>query len=177
MFLACSILVQYSRPFAHFLPGLRAYERIHGDWPEFTILITVWALVKTIHLFGFRREERRAEMAAIKDDIQSGRRKRMSFTARWLFMLCVLGMVSLGWFGAGPARTRLLALAVPLFMLFAAVELNIVIHPGESLMPDPRDELLMFFKARMLQAGYMSAIGSTARNIGGVALFCPARGS
>jgi hypothetical protein len=38
------------------------------------------------------------------------------------------------------------------------VELNIVLHPGDSFMPNPHDELLTFFKGRMLQAGYITAV-------------------
>jgi hypothetical protein len=37
---------------------------------------------------------------------------------------------------------------------------HIIVHPGETELPDPRDELLAFFKARMLQAGYVASIAA-----------------
>ena len=47
---------------------------------------------------------------------------------------------------------------MPLFLLFAAVELNCIIYPGETLHPDLHDELLLFFRAQMLKVGYVTAI-------------------
>lgn len=156
MFLAGSALVIYFRPFAQLFPGLEAYESIHrSTWLEIAIYATAWALVKTIYLWGFRRGEQRRDFAAIKEDIETGRMKRISFAARWIFILFMLALVSLGWFGA-----HVLTIAVPLFLLFVAMELNIIIHPGDSVLPNPSDELLLFFKARMLQAGYITAISA-----------------
>jgi len=163
IFIAGASLVIYFRPFAHLFPDLEAYEGLHRDtWPEMVIYATAWALAKTIYPWGFRREEQHREIDLIKEDIKRGRITRPSFAVRWLFILCMLALVSLGWFGTGPYRTHLLALAVPLFLLFVAMELNIVIHPGESLIPDARDELLTFFKTRMLQAGYITAVATLA---------------
>jgi hypothetical protein len=86
----------------------------------------------------------------------------MSFAARWLLILCTLGLVILGWIAPEPFRGRILAVAVPLFLLFCAVELNCIVHPGETYFPDPRDELLAFFRARMLRAGYVASIAALA---------------
>ena len=84
----------------------------------------------------------------------------MAFAARWLFILSTLGLVIFGWVAPEPHRTHILALSVPLFLLFCAVELNVIVRPGETLLPDPGDELLAFFKARMLQAGYVASIAA-----------------
>ncbi|MGH8428179.1 MAG: hypothetical protein ACRES7_09405 [Gammaproteobacteria bacterium] len=163
VFIAGGALVAYFRPFAHLFPALEAYEEVHrATWPEVVIYATAWAAIKTIYLWGFRRAQQHQEIELVKEDIKRGRIARPSFAVRWLFILCLLALVSLGWFGTGTSRSHLLAPAIPLFLLFVAMELNIVIHPGEALIPDRRDELLTFFKARMLQAGYITAVATLA---------------
>ena len=92
-------------------------------------------------------------------------RKRITLLGRiWLTMLSAANVLVLfyrpfanllGIEAREPIGTRILAL---LFLLFAAVELNFIIHPGETLRPDPHDELLLFFRARMLKVGYVTAI-------------------
>jgi hypothetical protein len=42
------------------------------------------------------------------------------------------------------------------------LELSTVLRPGDSVLPDPRDELLLFCRARMLKAGYVTAIVALA---------------
>ncbi len=153
--LAGNTLVILYTPFAYVF-GSESFEARHG----YAIYIVSWIVGKSLYLYVFRRKESAAELAAAKDAVRHGRAKRMSFAARWLFILCILGVVSLGWFAPEPHRTHILALAVPLFVLFCATELNIVVHPGETLMPNPRDEMLTFFKSRMLQAGYIASIAA-----------------
>jgi ABC-type transport system involved in cytochrome c biogenesis permease subunit len=62
----------------------------------------------------------------------------------------------------GPDGTRLLVIGVPMLLLITAVELMMVLHPGDAVLPDPHDELLMFFRSRMLAAGYSVAVLSLA---------------
>jgi hypothetical protein len=163
IFMVGGLLVIYFRPFAYIFPGLDAYEGLHHATSlELVIYAMASIFVKAIYLWRFRREEQRQEIELVREDIKRGRITRPSFAVRWLFILCMLTLVSLGWFGTGHSRARLLAAAVPLFLIFVGAELNIVIHPGESLIPDARDELLTFFKARMLQAGYITAIATLA---------------
>ncbi|HEX5460491.1 MAG TPA: hypothetical protein VFX20_11025 [Steroidobacteraceae bacterium] len=160
LFLAGFLLVIYYRPFAH-LSALRAFEERHGGYllDDF-FFVAIWSVGKLLYLHFFRRGEWAADQAAFRGALRQGRVKRMPLWARWLFILCFLGLIILGWTAPPPHRTRLLALGVPLFLLFCAVELNLVVHPGETLLPDPRDELLAFFKSRMLQAGYVAAIAA-----------------
>ena len=154
---AAYVLVIYYRPFAN-LPGIEAFEVHHGVWPEVAILsgvLMVLTALKEVYLGIFRRSEQRAEFASLKEALLQGRVQRMSMAARCIFLLGALALVSVGWF---PIGTRILAIAVPLFLLFAAVELTCIIYPGETLHPDPHDELLLFFRARMLKVGYVTAI-------------------
>ena len=151
---AANVLVIYYRPFANLL-GIEAFEVHHGVWPEVAILCGALIVLKTVSLLIFRRSEQLAEFASLKEALLQGRVKRMSLAARCIFLLGALALVSVGWFSIG---TRILALAVPLFLLFSAVELNFIIHPGETELPDPHDELLLFFRARMLKVGYVTAI-------------------
>jgi hypothetical protein len=151
---AANGLVVYYRPFANLL-GIEAFEVHHGVWPEVAILCGALIVLKTVSLLIFRRSEQLAEFASLKEALLQGRVKRMSLAARCIFLLGALALVSVGWFSIG---TRILALAVPLFLLFSAVELNFIIHPGETELPDPHDELLLFFRARMLKVGYVTAI-------------------
>jgi hypothetical protein len=58
--------------------------------------------------------------------------------------------------------TPFLMLGGPVLLLFAVEELNIILRPGNSVLTNPRDELLVFFKARSLQVGYSIAILSMA---------------
>ena len=151
---AANVLVIYYRPFANLL-GIEAFEVHHGVWPEVAILCGALIVLEAVYLRIFRRSEQLAEFASLKEALLQGRVKRMSLAARCIFLLGALALVSVGWFSIG---TRILALAVPLFLLFSAVELNFIIHPGETELPDPHDELLLFFRARMLKVGYVTAI-------------------
>ena len=158
LFLVAVVLVVYFQPFAHLFAGLAAYERIHGEWLEVAILAAAWALAQTIYLFGFRRDQRRAEMAALREDILSGRMKRLSLLPRGALLIGTLALVSLGVYAPEPYGWQILSVAAPLFLLLAAAELGRILHPGDSVLPDPHDELLMFFRGRMLTAGYVTAI-------------------
>jgi hypothetical protein len=151
---AANGLVVYYRPFANLL-GIEAFEVHHGVWPEIAILCGALIGLEAVYLLIFRRSEQLTEFASLKEALLQGRVQRMSLATRCIFLLGALALVSLGWF---PIGTRILALAVPLFLLFAAVELNFIIYPGETLHPDPHDELLLFFRARMLKVGYVTAI-------------------
>jgi hypothetical protein len=159
--LTASLLVTYFKPFAY-LFGLQAFERRHGDRVELWILFAVLIVSKAIYLWGFRRSEQLAELAAVKEDVRQGRLKRMPLAARCVFLLGTLGLVCIGWYAPEPHSTKILALAVPLFLLFAVLELSTVLRPGDSVLPDPRDELLLFCRARMLKAGYVTAIVALA---------------
>lgn len=174
--LAGSLFFLFYRPFAH-LPGLRSFEERHGgynfDAEVYFVIWGAWIVCKSLYRHFFRRGQGAAERAALRDALRHGRVQRMPLWARWLFILCFLGLIVLGWMVPPPHRTRLLALGVPLFLLFCAVELNLVMHPGETLLPDPRDELLAFFRSRMLQAGYVAAIAALAA-LYLVYLFAPA---
>jgi hypothetical protein len=154
---AAYVLVVYYRPFANLL-GIEAFEVHHGVWPEVAILCGTLIVLKAVYLRIFRRSEQRAEFASLKEALLQGRVQRMSLATRCIFLLGALALVSVGWFAREPIGTRILALAVPLFLIFAAVELNFSIQPGETLLPDPHDELLLFFRARMLKVGYVTAI-------------------
>jgi hypothetical protein len=151
---AANVLVIYYRPFANLL-GIEAFEVHHGVWPEVAILCGALIVLEAVYLRIFRRSEQLAEFASLREALLQGRVQRMSLATRCIFLLGALALVSVGWF---PIGTRILALAVPLFLLFAAVELNFIIYPGETLHPDPHDELLLFFRARMLKVGYVTAI-------------------
>lgn len=155
-------LIPFYMPFAR-LFGFESFEARHGGGLfDFGIFIVLWSIGKALYLYVFRRRESAAELAAAKDAVAHGRMKRMSLAARWLFIVCTLALVILAWTAPEPHRTHILTISVPLFLLFCAVELNFIVHPGETLLPDPRDELLAFFRARMLQAGYIVAIAALA---------------
>ncbi|MEJ0007787.1 MAG: hypothetical protein WDM77_15840 [Steroidobacteraceae bacterium] len=149
----------YFRPFAR-LFGLQAFEHKHGDWVEIAIVSAMLIVSKTIYLWGFHRSEQLAELTAIREDASHGRMKRMPFASRCALLLATLGLVCFGWYAPEQHRTKILSIAVPLFLLFATIELSTVLQPGDSVLPDPRDELLMFFRARMLKAGYVTAIAA-----------------
>lgn len=155
-----SLLVLRYTPFARVF-GFESFEARHGGYMlDFYIYIAACLVGKSVYLCFFRREQQATERAAFRDALRHGRVKKMSFAARWLFILSTLALVILAWIASGPDKTHLLAVAVPLFLLFCAVELNIIVHPGETVFPDGQDELLAFFKARMLQAGYVASIAA-----------------
>ena len=167
------MLVVFYRPLAH-LSAFQTFEERHGGYLfDDTVYIALWVIGKALYLYFFRRGQGAAERAVVREALRQGRVRRMPLAARWLFILCFLGLVILGWMAPAPHRARMLVLGVPLFLLFCAVELNLVMHPGETLLPDPRDELLAFFRSRMLQAGYVAAIAALAATYL-VYLFAPA---
>ena len=141
--------------------GLAGFEARHGLWPEIVAWGVLLVLVKSAYLHFFRREEVRAKLVTLREDIRSGRMKRMSLAARCGTLLLALALV-VGGSLMGPPGKALLVIGVPMFLLFAAVELTMLLHPGDSVLPDPHDELLMFFRARTLQIGYVTAIVSLA---------------
>lgn len=160
MLIAGNLLVLRYAPFAHVF-GFEAFEARHGGYMlDVSVYNAVWIVGQSIYLYLFRRKQMAAESAAFRDDLRHGRVKRMSFAARWLFILFTLGLVVLGWIAPEPHRRYILAVGLPLFLLFCAIELNFIVHPGEAVFPNPRDELLTFFKARMLQAGYITSIAA-----------------
>jgi hypothetical protein len=147
------------RPLAHL--GLADFDARHGAWADFVAVAVLLGLAKTVYTFVVRREKTRAEMTALRADIVSGRLKRMSLAKRCTALLLALALV-VGGSLMGPPGKGLLVVGVPLFLLLAASEVTVVLHPGDALLPDPHDELLMFFKARTLQVGYVTAILSLA---------------
>ncbi|HEX5418570.1 MAG TPA: hypothetical protein VFY39_01090 [Gammaproteobacteria bacterium] len=171
IFLAFIMLATHYRPFAH-LFHFEAFEQRRGHWPELLILLALWISLKETYYRIYRRDERRAETAAIKEDLLHGRIKRPPLWVRSLLLLAMLVLVCLGAFAGAHGDSQILVVTVPLFLLFALVELNIVLHPGDAMLPDARDELLAFFKARMLQAGYVTAVLALA-GVYVVSLFAP----
>jgi hypothetical protein len=145
------------RPFAH-LFDLTAFEERHGDWPEMLLMLALLIAAKTLYLRIFRQSTLGVELKATKQLVAQGRVKRPPLSVRSVFLLGTLALVSLGWYAPEPHGGRILAIAIPLFLLFAAIEFSAVVRPGDSVLPDPRDELLLFFRARMLKMGYVTAI-------------------
>jgi len=155
-------LVIVCTPFAR-LFGFESFEARHGGLMlEVVIYSVICIVVETLYLSLFRRKQMGLELAETREAIASGRIKRMSLAARWLFLSFFLALVLLGSIASGPYRMGILTLSVPLFLLFCAAELGCIVNPGEALVPNPRDELLGFFKAKMLQAGYLTAIAALA---------------
>jgi di/tricarboxylate transporter len=151
------LLAAHYRPFAHWF-DFTAFEERHGDWPETLLMLAVLIGSKALYLRIFRQSSPSAELEAMKQQVAQGRVKRPPLSVRSVFLLCTLALVSLGWYAPEPHGGRILAIAVPLFLLFAAIEFNAVVRPGDSVLPDPRDELLLFFRARMLKVGYITAV-------------------
>ena len=156
-FLALIWLVDQFRPFAH-LFGWESFENHHGNWPEWLLLIATLVLMDIVYARMRGRPWLQQELAAAEADIRAGRLQRAPLAARHTALFILLSLVSLGWFAEPPYGRQILVVAVPLFLLFVAMELNFILHPGESLVPDPNDELLQFFRARMLKVGYITTV-------------------
>ena len=146
------VLVQFS--FAH-LPWFQRFEERHGFWTQ---LLFAWASIPI--MFIFRRRRRIMDQLRFREDLRAGRVMRMSLATRCAVMLIALGMVVGG--SLIEHGTLLLMLGGPVLLLFAVEEFNIILRPGNSVLTNPRDELLAFFKARSLQVGYAFAILSMA---------------
>jgi hypothetical protein len=147
-----AVLVQFS--FAH-LPWFQRFEERHGFWTQ---LLFAWASIPII--FIFRRRRRITDQLRFREDLRAGRVKRVSLATRCAVMLISLVIVVYGSLVEDGAI--FLMLGGPVLLLFAIEEFNIILRPGNSVLTDPRDELLAFFKARSLQVGYAFAILSMA---------------
>ena len=143
--------------------GRRVLE--HFSWFErfenrvgygITLLLLTWASIPILYLF--RRRQRRMDKLRFREDFLAGRLRRMSFAARSAFMLISLGCIVTGLLIEDGAAFVLLA--GPVFLLSVLEELNIILRPGDHVRPNPRDELLAFFRQRTLQVGYFVAIAS-----------------
>lgn len=137
----------------HFV-WFQRFDAEHTFWAQ---LVPVWVVV-CIFFALFRRKARLAEAAAFRADLRQGHVRRMSLAARSAIMLTALGLVVSGSLIHGPRSTVCLVLGVPVLLLFAIEELNILLRPGESVRTDRHDELVAFFRARTLQMGYSIAI-------------------
>src|SRR5262245_18607793 len=79
------------RPLARI--GFADFDARHGTWANIDAVGLLLGLAKTVYRHFFRREQTRAEMAALRDDIRSGRLKRMSLAARCGALLFALALV------------------------------------------------------------------------------------
>lgn len=137
----------------HFI-WFQRFNAVHGFWAQ---IIPTWIVVCIFSAF-FRRKARRAEAAAFREDLRQGRVMRISLASRSAIMLAALGLVVSGSLIQGPYSAVCIVLGVPVLLLFAVEELNILLRPGESVRTDRHDELVAFFRARSLQVGYTTAI-------------------
>jgi hypothetical protein len=137
----------------HFI-WFQRFAASHEFWAQ---IIPTWVIVCIFFAF-FRRKSRLAEAAGFREDFRQGRVKRMSLASRSAIMLIALGLVLSGSLIQGPYSAVCLVLGVPVLLLFAVEELNILLRPGEAVRTDRHDELLAFFRARTLQLGYTVAI-------------------
>jgi hypothetical protein len=133
------------------------FQRFEANHNFYAELMPIWVVCIALPVF-FRRKARLAEQAAFTEDLRQGRVKRMSLASRSAVMLVSLALVVTASFIPGPYEAVCLMLGVPLLLLFAAEELNIILRPGDSVLTDRHDELLAFFRARTLQVGYSVAI-------------------
>jgi hypothetical protein len=133
------------------------FQRFNAEHTFWAQLMPTWA-VGCIFFALFRRKARLAEAAGFREDLRQGRVKRISLAARSAIMLTALGLVVSGALIHGPRSTLCFVLGVPVLLLFALEELNILLRPGDSVRTDRHDELLAFFRARTLQLGYTIAI-------------------
>jgi hypothetical protein len=138
----------------HF-PWFADFEDRHNFWATF---LCYWAIYPAMYLF--RRKRRFADQRQFRADVRAGRLRRPSLALRGTVMLLALGLVV-----AAPLVENawpLLIIGVPVLLVFAAEEVNIILRPGEMVRTDPHDELLAFFRQRTLQVGYSVAIASIA---------------
>jgi hypothetical protein len=127
----------------------RSFEERHDFW---AFAIPTWVVIVLTTLM-FQRVQR-SDWEAYRHDLRRGRVKRMSFAARASALLIALALVVAGELVPSSIRAACLLLGVPLLLFFGLQELVIILRPGDFVFPNPRDELLAFFRARTLQAGY-----------------------
>jgi hypothetical protein len=72
----------------------------------------------------------------------------MSFVSRCVVLLVSLGTVIAGIFIGSKVGPLLLLFGVPALLLFVVEERNIILRPGNSVVTNPLDERLAFFKGR-----------------------------
>jgi hypothetical protein len=147
------------KPLAHL--GLADFEARHGEWPEVVVVGLCFVVARWAYIHFFQREQFRSEWDARLKLLREGRGpRRMSLAARASCLLLALALVTAGSIVPGSNGRALLLIGVPMFVLFVVLELNILLRPGETVTPDPNDELLNFFRARTLHVGYLTAIVS-----------------
>lgn len=157
-YVAICLLVWKFRPLAHLLADDRLDTGVYLVI-ETTGLLIVWIIVKAILLSTLFRDQQRAEYHAAVAALRARQVERASLLTRCVIQLVVLGVVTLGWVDHQQNGNWWGLLAfVPVFIVFALAELSVTLRPGDRLIPDPHDELMQFFRARMLRAGYLSAL-------------------
>src|SRR5271167_4773718 len=137
------------------------FQRLEEHYGYLPICVLCLVVVIPFQYF-YRRKHYLAVSQTYSADLRQGRVKRMSLASRFAVILVALGLVVAGSFTQGPDGTFCLLLGVPAFFLLTGAELGAILRPGNSVLGDPHDELLNFFKARMLQAGYTTAMLSVS---------------
>ena len=136
-----------------------------SSWPDSLAWLLVAVIGKTVWLRVFRKEQRNAERERLRADLLNGRILRMPFAARIGGLLVSLVLAF------GGALLRQVGHAVEpsmfwivwaAFLFFVLQETACLLAPGEALLPDPNDELLAFFRGRVLKAGFSAAVASLA---------------
>lgn len=135
----------------------RSFAERHDFW---AFLLPICLVIVPVGVMF--QQLRRADWNAYREDLRRGRVRRMTFISRSGVLLIALALVVVGELVPGWGRAACLLFGVPLLFIFGLEELIIILNPGDFIFPNPRDELLSFFRGRTLQAGYGVAILSLA---------------
>ena len=145
-----------------------------ASWPDTLAWLLIAIVGETVWSRCTRRG--RAARARRRADLLAGRVLRMPFAARVGVLLgsmvLVLGVVALRRSGHA-VEPGMVAIAWVVFLTAVLHETACLMLPGASVLPDPRDELMAFFRGRVLMAGFAAAIASLAL-VSLLAVFLPA---
>lgn len=126
-------------------------------WRDATVWLICACFVKTVWTHTFRAEENKAERRALRAALLADRLPHMDIRVRIAGLLMSLGFLLLVSSERHP-DLRGHCLAWSLFALFVLIELSILLVPSESMLPKPSDEFLIFLRARVARAGFLTAL-------------------
>ncbi len=157
---ASLMLIWAFHPITSLLGWPESGKTIH-TWPDTLAWLVLAIGGQALWRHHYRRNQSRADKEQLRADLLNGRLKRISFGSRVFGLLGCLTLVVCGETFRHAGRTTdttLLLLAWMAFLFFILQETVMLIKPGESLLPDPNDELLAFLRGRALAVGFAAAI-------------------
>lgn len=138
---------------------LRQFDWFQRFSSAHDFLASLVPMVVFLPLFLFvGRKSRHQAHRAFSDALRRNQVKRASLSSRACVFLIALLLIAFALSHERHERAAFLFVGATLLGLSALYELNVLLRPGDTVTPDPHDELLVYMRARTLRFGYAISV-------------------